>query len=79
MSKIIVFENPRETRANKEDIRFVLRKNGIVDVLASSGNVYEIESIGDELQCSCPDCFYRELECKHLIAFKKTMKKFLRL
>ena len=31
---------------------------------------YEITKVGDRFVCSCPDCLYREHDCKHILKLK---------
>ena len=31
---------------------------------------YEITKVGDRFVCSCPDCLYREHDCKHIRKLK---------
>ncbi len=32
---------------------------------------YEIRITKNGLKCSCPDCVYRHVECKHILAVKQ--------
>ena len=35
---------------------------------------YEITRVGDRFVCSCPDCLYRERDCKHILKLKARLE-----
>ena len=35
---------------------------------------YEITKVGDRFVCSCPDCLYRERNCKHILKLKARLE-----
>ena len=39
-------------------------------VRSQSGNGQYVVTNGKGWDCSCPDCIYREIECKHVFAVK---------
>ena len=56
-------------------VLIIMPKNTwVVPSETTDNKFYEITKVGDRFVCSCPDCLYRERNCKHILKLKARLE-----